>query len=146
MLGFTHTLVSLPFGIFFDNWLLAGIAAFMFHLFCDTLLHWNIYPQNYPRYPYGLVALDVAAGLSASYLVLGQELLAPTFFAALIGGNLPDIMHTLWQLLHLDKVKMLNAAKPFFIFHERIQQETDDRTAGLTSQVILVGIALWLLL
>lgn len=147
MLALTHTLISLPFGLYFQSPLLAFIAAFLWHLFADSLLHWNIYPQNYKRYPYELVALDVITGLGISYLVVGPA----TFFlwpmlAAIAGGNMPDILHTLRELTPPDKRdRYFSWGNLFFRFHHAVQKETPSVLRGLISQIVLIAIALWLI-
>jgi hypothetical protein len=143
MLSFAHTLISLPLGLYLENPFIIFIAAFTLHLASDVPLHWNIYPQNYKRYPYELVALDIIGGFVAVWLLIGEETFHLPVIAAIAGGNMPDIMHTLWDNASMTERKTrLKIFEPFFIFHEKIQRETPSPLKGLISQVILVVLAL----
>lgn len=147
MLSFSHTLISLPFGLYLKNPLLIFLAAFLFHFFCDSLLHWNIFPFRFKSYPYHLVFLDVTSGLLAAWLLLPDQFLTLPVLAAIWGGNLPDILHGLWDLLGIIKRRhYLNFLRPFFIFHHRLQHETTSVPHGLISQIILIAIALTLII
>lgn len=146
MLSISHTLASLPFGVFTDNVLLALVGAFVFHLFCDSLLHWNIYPPNFKRYPYEWVALDVLGGVVAAWLLVGHTISAPSVLAAIVGGNLPDVLHGLWEFAgHERREKLPLFMKRFFYFHNRIQRETPHVARGLISQIIVVSLSVLLL-
>lgn len=128
-----------------ENPLIIFAAAFIFHFFCDTLLHWNIYPHHFERYPYGWVALDVIGGLVVAGLLLGQTALTLPILAAIAGGNMPDVLSGLWQMISDGaKTKWFGWAKPFFKFHHFVQNETDDITRGLLSQIILGALAVLL--
>ena len=143
MLSIAHTIISIPFGIFFKNPVLAFSVAFLMHLFCDHLLHWNIYPHKMAKYPFLLVALDVISGLGASYLIAGNAVFTVSVLAAIAGGNTPDILHALWGMLAKNQRK--NAPKlirTFFAFHVNIQRETDSIPKGLVSQIVLGGLAI----
>lgn len=147
MLSTAHTLASLPFGVFIANPWLALIYAAFFHMISDSLLHWNIYPHHFKRYPFGLVALDVFGGLIIAWLVVGQEtaVSTPVLFAVL-GGNLPDIAHSFWELTPKDKRRLWpKLARVFFKFHHHIQKETDSIPLGLISQIIIVSASLALI-
>lgn len=146
MLSFTHTLVSLPFGVYFHNPLIIFLGAFIWHLFCDTLLHWNIFPPLFKKYPYGLVALDIIAGLVAAWVVVGNSLFALPMLAAIAGGNAPDVCHGLWDWLNERQRRALAWARPFFYFHEKLQLETSSWFWGITSQTLLILISLGLVL
>lgn len=148
MLSLTHTIVSLPFGIYLQNPTLIFVAAFLFHLLTDSLLHWNIHPKRHPRFPYKLVILDVISGLGAAWLLLGDNIIAPAIVAAIAGGNAPDILHSLWLLRSKTNPPplWLTWVKPFFTFHHKIQRETDNIVRGLVFQIILVALALTLIL
>lgn len=144
MLSFTHTLISLPFGYYFEHPLLAFIAAFVFHLFADTLLHWNLYHHHRPFFLF--VAIDVTSGLIAAAAITGSSLYTPTVLAAILGGNMPDIIHTLWDLAGArTRHPLLAWAKPFFTFHQRLQWETLSISKGLASQIILIVLS-WFLI
>ncbi|MEK7498984.1 MAG: hypothetical protein AAB649_00065, partial [Patescibacteria group bacterium] len=87
MLSFSHTLISLPFGLTLTNPLLIFIAAFLMHLISDMFLHWNIYPHHYKSYPFFRVGVDVLSGLVFSYLLLSNALFTLPVLAAIAGGN-----------------------------------------------------------
>lgn len=144
MLSIAHTLASLPFGIYLDNPFLIFIAAFIGHLLCDTLSHWNIYADEHEQYPYLAVAADVIGGLLMAWLVLGDRLLTIPMFAAIAGGNAPDIITGLWDLLPASLRQRLSWLTPWFRWHDRLQLETHHIPAGLISQILIIslGIAL----
>jgi hypothetical protein len=145
MLSLAHTLISLPFGIFLDNPVLIFFAAFFGHFLCDTLLHWNIYPQNFKRYPVLLVALDILSGLVVAYVVLGSAFLSLPVLAAIAGGNMPDILHGFWEMLSPRQKKAFpSLLRTGFIWHEKVQLETHHVAPGLISQVVLVAVSLYL--
>lgn len=148
MLSLTHTIVSLPFGVYLQNPALIFAAAFLFHLLTDSLLHWNIYPRLYPRFPYRLVALDVIGGLGIAWLLLGDQVITPKVMAAIAGGNAPDVLHSLYWLTSPNKplARPLAWLKPFFSFHHKIQRETDNIILGLASQIALIALTITLIL
>lgn len=139
MLSAAHTIISLPLGLLFDNPLLAFVSALLAHFAADSLLHWNIYPQDHPRFPYGIIALDVCSGLTAAALLLGGSLASPAMLAAIAGGNLPDILHTLWMICGGERrpERWPRAIQSFFAFHHRIQRETPHVAKGLVWQIAL---------
>jgi len=148
MLSIAHTLASLPFGVYLQNPLLILILTFAFHLFLDTLLHWNIYPRDFKRYPFLLVALDVGGGLLVAWLLLGTDIfLSAPIIAAIIGGNLPDVLHAFWEFLSpSQQTRLPKLIQGFFHFHHDLQRETNDIARGLVSQVIIVALSIILLL
>ncbi len=147
MLSLAHTLISLPLGMYFDNPLLIFLAAFFLHFVCDMIIHWNIYPHQYRRFPYQQVALDVIAGPVVAYIFLGQHLFTVPVWAAILGGNAPDALHTIWVLLkQQNKQRFLCWLNPFFRWHDRIQVETNNLFIGLTPQLSLVALSLVLAL
>lgn len=147
MLSAAHTIISLPFGLAFANPLLAFISALLMHLVCDMLLHWNIYPQNYKKYPFILVGIDVAVGLIISYFLLGNGVFTVPIMAAIAGGNAADVAHALWKFLLPQKRKDApGGVQAIFYFHEKIQWETESPLLGGLSQVILCTIAIFLIL
>lgn len=147
MLSFSHTLVSLPFGIYFTNPFLIFAAAFVWHMFCDTLLHWNIFPLDFKRYPYVLVAADVIAGVTVAWLLLGKQVATTPIMAAIAGGNTPDVLHGLWDMIsERTQRKYFAWARPFFYFHAKMQLETKSFGWGIISQVALIVISLTLIL
>src|SRR5687768_14771650 len=99
MLSLSHTLISLPFAYYLDNPILIFIAAFIFHLFADTLLHWNLFPAQSKKFFYPLVAVEILAGLLLTWLLVGEDILTLPVLAAVAGGNAPDVIHQLWFLL-----------------------------------------------
>lgn len=146
MLSLSHTLISLPFAFYFQNPVLIFLAAFAFHFFLDTLLHWNIYPQNFKRFPFLLVGLDVIVGLLISWLMLGETMWTLPVLAAIAGGNGPDILHTLWIFIP-KKIRSSYGfwLEPAFTWHDHLQFETTNLLHGLFSQVFVIGIAIILL-
>lgn len=146
MLSVFHTIISLPFGVYMGSPLLAFLAAFAMHLLSDTFLHWNIFPWRFKRYPYELVALDVFGGVFVSWMLLGQEIINPLVIAAIAGGNMPDILHGLWDMIGKENQrKYFGFAAPAFAFHDRLQLETLDVAQGLVWQCILGALAVLLI-
>lgn len=140
MLSATHTLISLPFAVYLQNPVVIFLAAFVFHLFADTLLHWNIFPFQFKKYPFAWVALDIASGLVAAFLLTGQQFFTIPIWAAIIGGNLPDVWHGLWEYIHdHHKDKYFWYLKPFFTWHDNLQLETLSPALGLISQALLIA-------
>lgn len=130
-----------------ENPVLIFIAAIIFHFFADTLLHWNIYPWKYKKYPFHYVALDVFGGAIAAYIIMGQaSFFTIPVWAAIIGGNMPDVLHGLWEFTHNQhKEKYLSKFKKFFVWHDHLQLETLNITHGLIAQAILITVSLILL-
>lgn len=146
MLSAVHTLTSLPFGVLLEHPVAAFLAAAAFHLLADTVLHWNIYVERYPSYPYHLVGLDLVSGVVAAYLLLGQKIAEPTIIAAIIGGNFPDIANGLWDKLPA-RGRTATPLAHLFAWHDRLQNETDNVARGLVSQIALITASmaiLWL--
>lgn len=145
MLSFTHTIVSLPFAYWFDSPLFVFAAAFVFHLVADTLLHWNLFPEQSKKFFYPLVALEIIGGVVAAMAVVGQDILTINVLAAIAGGNAPDVIHQLYFLLSpAQRKKYFTWAQPAFDFHNNIQSETPFFFKGMISQVILIGLTLLL--
>lgn len=142
MLSLTHTLISLPFAFLFENPFVIFAGAFIFHLFADTLLHWNIYPEVFKRWFYPLAALDVSLGLVLAWLLTGNTFFTWPILLAIFAGNVPDIMQGLWDLAGPSWQKHLSFAKPFFDFHDRLQLETKDPVRGLVWQAALIACVL----
>lgn len=143
MLSIAHTIISVPFGIIFQNPIIAFCVAFIVHFLCDRLLHWNIYPHKMNTYPIVWIALDVVSGLGAAYLIAGDTAFSLPVLTAIAGGNMPDVFHALWSALSKTQQKHTpRAIQTFFAFHEAIQRETDSVSAGLISQVILGALAI----
>ena len=142
MLSIAHTLISLPFAVYFENPFLIFIAAFVFHLFSDTLLHWNVYAHRYEKYPSFLVAVDVIGGVLIAWFLIGNPLFTIPMLAAIAGGNMPDILNAFWDILkrtgHQKHFKILT---PFFDWHDKLQLETNNMWHGLISQILLTVIA-----
>jgi hypothetical protein len=147
MLSVAHTITSLPIGMYLSNPLFIFVAAFLLHLFTDTLLHWNIYPYNFKRYPYELVALDIGSGIFISWLLLGNTLLTLPILIAIAGGNAPDVLHGLWDLLPEHRRQQSPRwVRNWFRFHDHLQLETTRPARGLIWQGVVVTIALTFLL
>lgn len=146
MLSFSHTLISLPFAYYLDSPLLIFLAAFVFHFFADTLLHWNFFPEQSKRFFFPLVALEILAGLIAAWLLVGTDILTLPVLAAIAGGNAPDVIHQSWELLtRAQRKKYFSWALPGFIFHDKLQNETLNIRKGALSQVALILLAILLL-
>ncbi len=146
MLSFTHSIVSLPFALYLTNPLLIFITAFIWHLFCDTLLHWNIYYDRLSRNSALIICIDVAAGLGAIWFLIGPDAITLPIVAAVAGGNAPDILHGILDILPTGlRRKILKFIQPWFRFHDKIQLETDNIWTGLVWQLILVSLAIFLI-
>lgn len=147
MLSIAHTLIALPFAVYLDNPIIIFVAAFVFHIFSDTFLHWNIFPQDYKGFPYHIVALDVLGGLVLAWLIIGNAIFTWPFLIAIAGSNAPDVFHSLWLIIQKGKYqKILSWAKPFFNFHDHLQIETHDIKKGLVFQILFSIIAVYLVL
>lgn len=148
MLSLTHTLISLPLAYYLDNPLLIFIAAIAGHFLCDTLLHWNLFPDQIPKkFFFPLVAADVGGGLLVAYFLTGNDFFTLPVLLAILGGNLPDIIHQLYELLPAAvKHRWLHWAAPAFVWHDRLQLETHNIGQGLITQATLVFLAIVLLL
>ncbi|MEX2054557.1 MAG: hypothetical protein WD972_00105 [Candidatus Andersenbacteria bacterium] len=146
MLSLTHTLVSLPFAFYFDNVFLVFFAAVVFHFFCDTLLHWNLYPEESGAAFIPLVALEIALGVVAAWLLVGNLIFTLPVLLAIAGGNFPDVLHQLWNMLGPGRqAKWFSWATPAFDWHERLQLETSHVGHGLIWQIILC-LGAWILI
>ena len=146
MLSVAHTLISLPFGVYLENPIFIFLAAATFHFFCDTLLHWNIYPDEMKKYPVVAVASDVIGGVVVAWLLVGSSLFTLPILAAIAGGNAPDVLHGLWELLSKRQQKTAPQwVQKTFAWHDGLQLETKNVAAGLVSQITLVIVALLLL-
>lgn len=137
MLAVTHTLTSAAIGATVESAPVAFALAFLFHLFADTLLHWNIYLERY-RWPYVWVMIDVVAGLVIAYLLVPERFFTASVLAAMVGGNFPDVVAGLLELCQRRKGL-------FFRFHEGLQNETLSPGKGLVWQALLVMLATLLL-
>lgn len=139
-------MASLPFAFLMDNPWLIFLNAFLFHVLADTLLHWNIYPWKFKRYPVLLVGLDVGSGLAASWYLMGDAVFSWPVLAAITGGNAADVIHGLWELTPAGKQrKFFPFMRLFFIWHDSLQLETRHVVPGLLWQTILVTISLLLI-
>lgn len=146
MLALTHTLVSLPFGVYLENPLLIFSSAFVWHLVCDTFLHWNIYPDNFKKFPTLLIALDVGGGILIAWLITGPSFFTVPILVAILGGNMPDIVQGIWEVLLTEKQRQrLSRINLFFRFHYDLQYETTNVANGLLAQIILIATSLVLL-
>lgn len=142
MLSLAHTVISLPFGFLpLPPWLIF-LMALAFHFVLDGLLHWNIYPPQYNRFPFLLVALDIILGLLAAFLLLGSQFFSLSILSAILGGNLPDILQSLWTFAGQPTKGWWRYVYPFFHLHDRIQWETTNIPLGLVSQIIMITIVI----
>lgn len=144
MLSLVHTLISLPFGVYFKNPLLILLSTFIFHLLADTLLHWNVYPEQFKKWFYPLAALDVISGIILAWFVMGDKFFTTPILLAILGGNLPDILQGLWDLTPTRLKQKLSYFKPAFHFHDRLQLETKSVSRGIIWQIALIALALFL--
>lgn len=143
MLSTIHTFISLPFGLVFTNPVLIFVSAAVFHLFADSLLHWNIYPDEAKRFPLIPVALDVIGGLVIAIVFLGPTAFTLPILIAIAGGNFPDALHTLWDLQSKKAQRRApHSIQAVFAFHDSLQSETYDVARGLAWQIVLATIAL----
>ena len=143
MLSFTHTLTSLPLAYLMSSPLLIFAAAFVWHLLCDSLLHWNVYAEDYKRYPWFLVMSDVAGGLLFAWLATGDDILTLPVLAAIAGGNAPDVAHTVWDALpRAIRSKFSAWATPWFQFHNNLQLEAKSWHHGWQWQAFLITVAI----
>jgi len=139
MLSLSHTIASLPLGIYLQNPYLIFMAAFLLHFILDATLHWNIYPPHHSKFPAFLVSLDVLGGLLLAWLIVGDNFFTIPVLAAIAGSNAPDIIHSLWELADKPKNKYTTVILPFFRFHDNIQWETNHVALGLISQIIVIA-------
>lgn len=149
MISTAHTLISLPFGLYFNDHLwVIFILSFLWHFVMDMLPHWNLYPEDYHRSHmlfYAMAALDVISGVFFARLIYGPIAFSIPMLVAILGGNMPDILHTIYDNYWGRKQKWLTWAKPFFDYHEKIQCELKSMWLGIISQVIMVAITSWLM-
>lgn len=144
MLSLAHTLISLPFGVYLNSPIAIFASAFIFHLLADTLLHWNVYPEQTGRMFYPLAALDVIGGVVVAWLILQGTFFTAPILLAVLAGNLPDILQGLWDLLPKHSQRTLRFLKPAFTFHDKLQLETTRIGKGLIWQAVLVVLAVLL--
>lgn len=137
VLAVTHTITSAAAGTAVPSVPFAFGIALLLHLLLDTFLHWNFYRERCrPIAVYG--ALDLAAGLALTFLILGERALAPPVLAAVLGGALPDI----WTMFH---AAPSGRPRGFHRFHDRLQLETTSIPRGLMSQGVAIALALAIL-
>lgn len=151
VLAITHTMTSAAIGMHVQSVPFAFALAFLFHLFADTLLHWNIYLDKH-RWPYFWVAMDVLGGLLAAYWLTPEQFFTGPMLAAVLGGNLPDLWAGGLDLRQKLRAKGRSgqsapamAKDAFYRFHEGIQNETLSPARGLAWQIVLLTVALVLL-
>lgn len=143
MLSAAHTLVSIPLGLAFQNPIFVFITAAIMHVGSDMILHWNIYPHKYKTYPFFLVGIDVLGGVAIAYAFLGDQLFTLPVLAAIAGGNAPDVAHALWSFMKKSTQKSAPKwVRAWFIFHEKVQWETESPITGLIPQIIATAIAI----
>ena len=114
MLSVIHTIISLPLAEYLHSWFLIFVTAVLLHLLADTTLHWNIMPNQFKRFPYGLVFLDVAAGLILAWLLVGKDIFTLPYLAAIVGGNITDLLHVTWDSAPKYHSKFPRILKQFF--------------------------------
>ena len=147
MLSAAHTIISLPFGLLLQHPAFSFIAAFCMHILCDMMLHWNIYPHHYKRYPFVRVAIDIGSGLLLAYFILGNSFFALPVLSAIAGGNAPDVLHGIWSFLSDPAKKRIPAwIQKWFFIHEKVQWETESPLLGGLSQIIIGGAAIIIVL
>lgn len=94
-------------------------------------------------YPYTWVALDVVSGLGAAYLIAGNAVFSLSILAAILGGNMPDVLHAYWSMIsERQKQQAPKFIHAYFDFHEAIQRETDSAPKGIVSQILTGGLAI----
>ncbi|PIT98365.1 MAG: hypothetical protein COT71_01120 [Candidatus Andersenbacteria bacterium CG10_big_fil_rev_8_21_14_0_10_54_11] len=147
MLSLAHTLISLPLAAYLHHPLMIFFAAIILHFLADTILHWNIFYDEYEHYPYTAISLDVLGGILAAYVIVGHSLPANSAIAAIAGGNAPDVLDGIWSLLKKTPARPLLAwLQPYFSFHDKLQHETYNKRAGLLTQAAAVSFAIILVL
>jgi len=144
MLSLTHTLISLPFAFWLDQPVIIFIAAFLFHFLVDSLFHWNIYVNQVSKHFPVWVGVDIIAGILVAWSILGQEIFMLSVIAAIAGGNAPDIIQALWDLLKPRHRARLRVLKPAFAWHYNLQYETNSPLRGLIWQFTLIVIAIFI--
>ncbi len=142
MTAIAHTLMSLPFGLYLESPVIIFLTALVFHLFADTLLHWNIFPFQFKRYFHLLALIDVTTAFGLSWLILGSDIWSIAVWAAIIGGNIADAGSVLWETAKPRLQDKLAWARPAFHVHTMLQLETVSLSRGLIWQAVLVAISL----
>ena len=137
MLAIAHTITSAAVGVAVPNAPFAFAISFLLHLFLDTFLHWNLFYHRHRPF-FTLVALDLCGGLLIVFLLLGRDAVSAPVLAAIIGGNLPDVVG-------LPSILLKKTNYAFHRFHERLQLETTSLRRGILSQVIAIVVALALI-
>lgn len=142
MLSLAHTIISLPFGLLPLHPISIFLLAFGFHFVLDSFLHWNIYPPRRGHFPYFKVSLDISFGLLVAFFLLGDRFLSWPILATILGGNMPDIIQSLWYFAGQPTKGWWRFVYPLFHFHDYIQWETTNIALGLISQIALITIVL----
>lgn len=142
VLAVTHTITSAAIGAQVSSVPFAFSLAFLFHLFLDTLLHWNIYTDRH-RWPYVWILVDVLGGLLLAYALIPERFFTAPVLAAVFGGNLPDLWHGGLDLLARIRKSLVKNRGAFFRFHEGLQNETTSVRKGLLWQGVLLVLAVW---
>lgn len=143
MLSAAHTLLSLAFGMYIENPIIIFASAFTFHLFADTVLHWNIYPDRWGKLFYPLAIFDVTSGVALAWAIMGNQFFTWPILIAIAGGNMPDILHTFWEMIpRRTRRDYLKVLQPAFQLHDSLQLETKKPLRGLYWQIILVALAI----
>jgi len=138
MTAVAHTLISLPFGVYLQSPVIIFLVTFSVHLLLDTLLHWNLYPHVLGRAFRPLAVLDGLTALLISWLLLGNDFFTLPVLTAIVGGNLPDVMHLSWDMLREEtRRKYFSFLIPAFTFHSNLQLETSSFWRGIVWQGIL---------
>ncbi len=144
MLAVTHTITSAAIGAQVDSAPFAFSLAFLFHLFADTLLHWNIYTHKH-RFPYAWIGVDILGGVLLAAWLAAENFSTAPVLAAIVGGNLPDLWHGSLDLLEKIRRRSLSNKGVFFRFHEGLQHETYSAPKGLLWQGVFLVISAWVL-
>lgn len=144
MLSITHTLVSIVFGLHLEHPIAIFCAAFLMHFFLDTIPHWNLYPEVWGKKFLPLAFLDVFAGLGVGWLITGSNFFTFPVLLAIFAGNLPDILHVLWEIGRKHGIKLTKNryVLPFFHTHDKLQFETVTPFYGLIGQIIFSAAAI----
>ena len=146
MLSLAHTITSLPLAVYLDNPILIFFTAILLHLLMDSIYHWNVDPNDGGTYPYAAAFIDVTIGIIGAQYIIGESFFTWKVLAAIAGGNMPDILHSIWfQLGPNYRPNWLLKLKPVFDFHEKIQFETRQIIPGLIPQAVVILMAIYLL-
>ncbi len=146
MLSTAHTIISVTLATFSPHPALVFVQAFTIHFVADKVLHWNFLIDDQHNYPIIPGLADASLGVLFAWVIIGNQIFSPVYIAAILGGNLPDIIVGLWHITHPHRHKPTQKIiKLFYSFHNRVQTETTKIIPGLFFQVFTVIACLFLI-